>query len=67
MKMKHLKGDVGLNAAALIVAGIAGTATGTALEGYTLPAALGIAVLVGLVVGGALYAVIITIKRRRMS
>jgi hypothetical protein len=67
MKVKLLKGDAGLNAAALIVAATAGTVTGAALEGRSLPAALGVAIVVGLVVGGALYAVIVAIKRHRSS
>lgn len=67
MKMKPLKGDAGLNALTLIVAAAAGTVTGTAVEGLPLIEAFGLAILVGLLVGGALYSVIVVIKRRRAS
>jgi hypothetical protein len=67
MTTKWLKGDAGLNAVVLIVAGTVGTVTGTAVEGLSLPAALAVAILVGLVVGAALYALIVAIKRRRAS
>jgi hypothetical protein len=65
MKVKLLKGDAGFNAATVIVAATAGTATGAAVEGLSLLAAIGVAILVGLVIGGALYAVIVAVKRRR--
>jgi hypothetical protein len=63
--LKLLKGDSLLNAATLIVAGTTGTITGVAVEGLPVLTELGIAAAVGLAVGGVLYAVLKTLKRRR--
>jgi hypothetical protein len=62
-----LKGDPVLNAAVLIAAGVTGTITGMAVEGSTMLAKLGVAVVVGLVVGGLLYVVIGALRQRRSS
>jgi hypothetical protein len=65
--MKLLKGDPTLNAIVLIVAGTVGTATGVGVEGLPLLGTLAVAVAVGLVAGGLLYALISVLKRRRSS
>jgi hypothetical protein len=62
-----LKGDPVLNAATLIVAGVTGTITGMAVEGSTMLAKFGVAVIVGLVAGGLLYVAITALRRRRSS
>jgi hypothetical protein len=64
-KLLEVKGDPVFNAATLIVAGITGAVTGVAIEGLPLLAELGIAVAVGLAVGGALYAALKALQRRR--
>jgi ABC-type uncharacterized transport system permease subunit len=67
VKPKWLKGDPVLNAATLIVAGTTGTITGMAVEGLATLAKAGVAIAVGLAVGGLLYAVVGALKRRRSS
>lgn len=67
VKPKWLNGDPVLNAATLIVAGTTGTITGIAVEGLATLAKVGVAIAVGLAVGGLLYAVIGALKRRRSS
>jgi hypothetical protein len=62
-----LKGEPAHNAATLIVAGVAGATTGVAVEGASVLAKLGIAVIVGLIVGGLLYVVIGALRRRGSS
>jgi len=62
-----MKGDPALNAITLIVAGTTGTLTGIAVERLSTLAKLGVAIAVGLAVGGLLYAVIGALKRRKSS
>jgi hypothetical protein len=67
MRFNLLKGDPLLNAATLIVAGTTGAFTGIAVDGLPLLAELGIALGVGLAVGGLLYAALKALKRSRSS
>jgi 4-hydroxybenzoate polyprenyltransferase len=62
---KLMKGDPTLNAVTLIVAGVVGMLTGSGVEGLPPLGKLGVAVLVGLVAGGLLYAVLRVWKRHR--
>jgi hypothetical protein len=59
-----LKGDVALNAATLIVAGVAGTITGVAVEELAPLVKLSVSAAVGLVAGGLLYVIIGALRRR---
>ena len=63
--MKLLKGDPTLNTVTLIVAGVVGMFTGAGVEHLSLMGKIGVAVLVGLVAGGLLYALLRAWKRRQ--
>ncbi len=67
MKPRLLKGDPVVNAASLIVAGTTGAITGVAVENLPTLGKLGVAIAVGLAVGGLLYAAIRAFKRRKSS
>ena len=67
MKPRLLKGDPVANAAALIVAGTTGAITGVAVENLSTLGKLGVAIAVGLAVGGLLYVAIRAFKRRKSS
>ncbi|HUL83149.1 MAG TPA: hypothetical protein VL131_13460 [Gammaproteobacteria bacterium] len=60
-----LRGDPTLNAVTLIVAGVVGMVVGHAVEGLPLLGKIGVAIIVGLAVGGLLYLVLRAWKRRR--
>jgi hypothetical protein len=66
MKGKWLiKGDPTLNAVTLIVAGVVGMVVGHAVAGLPLLGKIGVAIIVGLAVGGLLYLLLRAWKRRR--
>jgi len=67
MKKIRLKGDPTLNALVLIVAATVGAITGMDVEGLPLLGKLAVAVVVGLVAGGVVYALVSLLKRRRSS
>jgi len=67
MKLKLLKGDPTLNAVTLVVAGVVGMITGAAVENLSLLGKMGVAILVGLTVGGVLYWVLRAWRHRRST
>jgi len=67
MKKIRLKGDPTLNALVLIVAATVGAITGMDVEGLPLLGKLAVAVVVGLVAGGVVYALVSLLKRRQSS
>jgi len=67
VKPSLLKGDPVVNAATLIVAGTTGAITGVAVENLPPLGKLGVAIAVGLAVGGLLHAAIRAFKRRKSS
>jgi len=67
MKNKLLKGDPALNAVTLIVAGVVGMLTGAAVAGLSLPAKIGVAIVVGLAAGALLHVLLRAWRRRRST